>query len=253
MITKAKRLENSTPKFSGNTRNDVDDWLFKVQQGFISANIEEEKKLNAIVNFVSDLPLLILKKHIESQSNWISLENELKSTFRIINRDRKIRSELISLKNREGLSIENYVRLKESTKKGTRMSEFKKFSSVENKNKNEKIISSSVSFNSDDLESDKIYVLNDPSSEKKIPSIIDRNEGISMKIGLDSGATHSVMNQMTAISNKFEILRTYKRIKTATCIISEASGVTKPVEVDIGRNECISSFLIMMIMMFFLE
>ncbi|RMZ96553.1 9-cis-epoxycarotenoid dioxygenase chloroplastic-like [Brachionus plicatilis] len=109
MITKTKRLENSTPIFSGNPRDDVYDWLFMVKQGFISANIEEKMKLNAIVNFVSDLPLLILKKHIESQSNWISFENELKSTFRNINRDQKIRSELISLKNREGLSIENYV------------------------------------------------------------------------------------------------------------------------------------------------
>ncbi|RNA06486.1 hypothetical protein BpHYR1_045257 [Brachionus plicatilis] len=42
MITKTKRLENSTPKFSGNPRDDVDDWLYMVKQGFISANIEEK-------------------------------------------------------------------------------------------------------------------------------------------------------------------------------------------------------------------
>ncbi|RNA35355.1 hypothetical protein BpHYR1_031093 [Brachionus plicatilis] len=311
MITKTKRLENSTPKFSGNPRDVVDDWLFMVKQGFISANIEEKMKLNAFVNFVSDLPLLILKKHIESPSNWISFENELKSTFRNINRDQKIRSELISLKNREGLSIENYVKdekmfrftqgLKEPSKRELVCRNITKLNSAiplaiqlesftnsvakinyfrNNKSKNnqynrynlEKVQNNrqtkyksdysrkckrkghyantcrsdlkNINEKIDDLESDKIYVLNDQSSEKKIPSIIGRIEGISMKIGLDSGATHSVMNHMTAISNKFEILRTYKRIKTATGIISEASGVTKPVEVDIGGNKCILEFIV---------
>ncbi|RNA02190.1 hypothetical protein BpHYR1_052987, partial [Brachionus plicatilis] len=34
------------------------------------------------------------------------------------------------------------------------------------------------------------------------------------------------------------------RIKTAIGIISEASGVTRPVEVDIGGNKCILEFIV---------
>ena len=56
---KPKHLHASTPRYAGNYKDDVEDWLFMIKQGFISAKISDEDRLNAIVNFVSDLPLLI--------------------------------------------------------------------------------------------------------------------------------------------------------------------------------------------------
>ena len=80
---KDQHLHVSTPKFSGNVKEDVEDWLLMVKQGFISKILDEDR-LNAVVNFVSDLPLLILKKHIQFStytSSWYEFEKELKETF----------------------------------------------------------------------------------------------------------------------------------------------------------------------------
>ena len=80
-----------------------------IKQGFYSARITEEDRLNAIVNFVSDLLLLILKKHIESRSNWHEFKSELKEKFKSVDKEHKIRSELSNLKHRDNTSIESYV------------------------------------------------------------------------------------------------------------------------------------------------
>ncbi|CAF1117635.1 unnamed protein product [Brachionus calyciflorus] len=45
--------------------------------------MEECDKLNSVINFVEELPKLILKRHILANSYWKEFENELKNTFRI--------------------------------------------------------------------------------------------------------------------------------------------------------------------------
>ena len=108
---KPKHLHVSTPKFTGNVKEDVEDWLFMVKQGFISSKILDEDRLNAIVNFVSDLPMLILKKHIQFTSSWYEFEKELKETFKSVDKDHKIRGELSNLKHRDNMSIEQRLNM----------------------------------------------------------------------------------------------------------------------------------------------
>ena len=40
---RAKRLDSNTKKFTGSMSEDVDDWLFNIEQGFISSRIKEVK------------------------------------------------------------------------------------------------------------------------------------------------------------------------------------------------------------------
>ena len=67
---------------------------------------------------------------------------------------------------------------------------------------------------------------------------------LTLKIGLDCGATNSIMNHMTAINNKIEILRSNLKIRTANGKVSHISGVTKPLEVNIGGHKCHIEFLV---------
>ncbi|CAF0997084.1 unnamed protein product, partial [Brachionus calyciflorus] len=104
-----RKLDLSTPKFSGNHKEDVEDWLFKVNQGFRFSKIKDKDKLSSVINFVSDLPLLLLRKQIECNGSWLKYKAELGSTFVDVDRIHKIRSELVNLNHKEGMSIEYYI------------------------------------------------------------------------------------------------------------------------------------------------
>ncbi|CAF1137063.1 unnamed protein product, partial [Brachionus calyciflorus] len=106
---KTRRLDPNTKKFSGSSSEDVDDWLFNIEQAFISANIREEDRLNSLVNFVERVPAQILKKHIVNCSTWTLFEKELRNTFTKINREYWVRAQLATLKHREKMAFENFV------------------------------------------------------------------------------------------------------------------------------------------------
>ena len=65
-----------------------------------------------------------------------------------------------------------------------------------------------------------------------------------MKIGIDCGATSSIMDHMTAVRNNIEILKTDCKIRTATGVVTEASGKTKPLEVNIQGHICLIEFIV---------
>ncbi|CAF1094478.1 unnamed protein product [Brachionus calyciflorus] len=92
---------------------------------------------------------------------------------------------------------------------------------------------------------DKIYVVYlDERGPKNICSVKGLVDNKPLKIGLDCGATNSVMNHMTAIRNEIEILRSDLKISTANGRVSHISGITKPLEVNIGGNKCFMQFLV---------
>ncbi|CAF1063190.1 unnamed protein product [Brachionus calyciflorus] len=76
---KSRRLDPNTKKFSGSVSEDIDEWLFNIEQGFISSKIKDEEKLNAVVNFVEKVPAQILRKHILSFSSSKLFEATLKT------------------------------------------------------------------------------------------------------------------------------------------------------------------------------
>ncbi|CAF1148008.1 unnamed protein product, partial [Brachionus calyciflorus] len=92
---------------------------------------------------------------------------------------------------------------------------------------------------------EKIYVVYlDNSGPKNICSIKGLVDNKLMKIGLDCGATNSIMNHMTAMNNNIEILRSELKIRTANGIVSEISGITRPLEVNISGHKCNMQFLV---------
>ena len=338
---KPKHLHVSTPKFSGSNKEDIDDWLFLVKQGFITAKISDEDRLNAVVNFVTDLPLMILRRHIESNSSWFEFEKELKNTFKNIDREHKIRSELSNLKHKE-LNIETFVNkfltltnklgsmveeekmfyfregLKENTKKEIICRRIVKLeeaiplaiqlesaasciSKVNFVKTNYKKQNMKLSYKKDkkqDLQiqnnvpnrylnhrnnkplnitclrckkkghyankcrvilkkinslkivsdsEDKIYMVSSLSKTNNInsiPSTTGYVEGKLMKIGIDCGATHSIMNHMTAVRYNIEIHKCNNKVKTATGSVTHASGITKPIEIKLGNSDCMIEFIV---------
>ncbi|CAF1105585.1 unnamed protein product, partial [Brachionus calyciflorus] len=276
-VEKPMRLDASTPRFSGNPKDVVDDWLFMIKQGFISSRIKEEDKLNSIVNYVSELPLLILRRHIEANSSWLGFELKISKTFKNIDKEHKIRSDLSVLKHKDNMSIESYInRFLTLINKLPLMAEEEKifyFKEGLKDNIKKEIICRGINRETitctrckrkahyakkcrvrldkinqiriteySDNDVDKIYVVK--TDNKGIPSLIGKIQGISLKVGIDCGATHSVMNHMTAIANNFEIFRTNNSIKTATGTVTKASGRTRLLEVDIGGNISMIEFIV---------
>ena len=92
---------------------------------------------------------------------------------------------------------------------------------------------------------EKIYMISSfDDNLNSIPATTGYVGGIKLKLGIDCGATHSVMNHMTAIKNNFDILPCNSRVKTATGAISYASGKTKPIEVVLGDSKCLMEFVV---------
>ncbi|CAF1142183.1 unnamed protein product, partial [Brachionus calyciflorus] len=52
------------------------------------------------------------------------------------------------------------------------------------------------------------------------------------------------MNNMTAIKNNIEILRSDLKIRTANGMVCHISGITKPLEVDLSGHKCFIEFLV---------
>ncbi|CAF0793666.1 unnamed protein product [Brachionus calyciflorus] len=168
---KSKRLDSNTKKFIGSPSEDVDDWLLDIEQGFISSKMKEEDRLNAGENFVEKVPAQILKKHITNLSTLKLFEKELRNTY--------------TNKNKEYWKKGHYAN--------------KCYANLN------KINSLKISKNE---EEEKVYVaLLEERGPKNICSVKILKDKKPLKIGLDCGATNSVMNHMTAIKNDIEILR----------------------------------------------
>ncbi|CAF0793408.1 unnamed protein product [Brachionus calyciflorus] len=96
----------------------------------------------------------------------------------------------------------------------------------------------------EDLEN-KVYVeYLDKVGPKNICSIKGLVDNKTLKLGLDCGTTNSIMNNMTVIKNKIEILRSNLKIRTANGKISHISGIRKPLEVNISGYKCLIEFLV---------
>lgn len=97
--------------------------------------------------------------------------------------------------------------------------------------------------NTVDVVEDKVYVIYlDKAGPKNIRSVKGKIAEKEMKIGIDCGATSSIMNHMTAVKNNIEILKTDCKIRTATSVVTEVSGKTKPLEVNIQGHICLIEF-----------
>ena len=92
---------------------------------------------------------------------------------------------------------------------------------------------------------DKVFMVTlNPPKPKCIPTVKGKINGIELKIGLDCGATTSIMNHMTAVKNNIKIHQSSHKIKTATGMISEASGKTSNLEVEIGGRKHELEFIV---------
>ncbi|CAF1106249.1 unnamed protein product [Brachionus calyciflorus] len=99
--------------------------------------------------------------------------------------------------------------------------------------------------NSVDVVEDKVYVIYlDKAGPKNICSVKGKIADKEMKIGIDGGASSSILDHMTAVMNNIEILKTDCKIRTATGVVTEASGKTKPLEMNIQGHICLIEFIV---------
>ncbi|CAF1111095.1 unnamed protein product, partial [Brachionus calyciflorus] len=306
-----KRLDLNTKKFTGAAKEDVEDWLFTIYQGFIGIRIEE------------------CDKHILANSSWKEFENELKNTFRQKDKEQRARFELVNLKHKEFRIKEFITKFLTLTNAISSITEDEKLSSAIplavqlesrfkteevnfikpsrpkfNKNYGKNVTQYSniktkynpktyvgkeanrqnnryINYNqkySEKLkrsnivcsrckqtghyannckknltkvnsvgvnDQDKVFMISlNPPKPKCIPTVKGKINGIELKIGLDCGATTSTMNHMTAVRNNIKIHKSSHKIKTATGMISEASGKTSNLEVEIGGRKHELEFIV---------
>ncbi|CAF1028963.1 unnamed protein product, partial [Brachionus calyciflorus] len=178
---KSKRLDLYTKKFTGSPSEDVDDWLFNIEEGFISSKMKEEDRLNAVVNFVEKVPAQILGKHITNFSTWKLFDKELRNTYTKINKEYWVRTHLSKHSHRENTPFENYVnRFYMLTNMVPHMSD------------EEKLFFFLNSLKICKNEEEKVYGVHlEERGPKNICSVKGLVDKKPLKIGLDCGATNS--------------------------------------------------------------
>ena len=66
-IFSGKKLSSSTPVYNGKTDEDLEEWMFVIEQSLMTANITDEvEKLAAITTFVRGTPLSLLRNYIRN-------------------------------------------------------------------------------------------------------------------------------------------------------------------------------------------
>ena len=106
--TTPKKLEPNINKFKGNHNEDVEDWLFQINQAFVRAQIPEHQKLSHALLFVENLPFTILREFIQAKRAWVEFEAELRRMYLRTDATDKYRAELANLTHRNGMSIDAY-------------------------------------------------------------------------------------------------------------------------------------------------
>jgi len=107
---KSYKLDNNTPIFGNDGKTDnVDEWLFTVENAFEAINVPNEKKLNVVAPYLRKLPLQALVKYQSSQqdANWEDFAVLLKNTFKPADYMKKLKLKLRDLKQTE--SFESYL------------------------------------------------------------------------------------------------------------------------------------------------
>ncbi|RMZ99726.1 hypothetical protein BpHYR1_052017 [Brachionus plicatilis] len=80
-------------------------------------------------------------------------------------------------------------------------------------------------------------------SEEKIYKVSCLSKNIN-RIPSTTVATHPIKNHMIAAQNNIDILACENKIKTATGIITHASGKTKPIEIKLGNSLFLIEFIV---------
>ena len=101
-------MDPLTPKFTGSSKEDVENWLFKIEQSFNKALIGYTDRLVETIPFVGDYPFDLLRKHIMEHRSWKDYETTLRKTFSKAHKSEKFRTELINLKHKDNATIEVY-------------------------------------------------------------------------------------------------------------------------------------------------
>ncbi|CAF0975673.1 unnamed protein product [Brachionus calyciflorus] len=92
-----KKMDPLTPKFTGTSKEDVENWLFTIEQSFNKALISYTDRLVETIPFVGDYPFDLLRIHIMKNRSWKEYETTLRKTFSKTHKSDKFTTELINL------------------------------------------------------------------------------------------------------------------------------------------------------------
>ena len=103
------KLDANTPTFTGKKTENLREWLFVIEQNMKLSRIHNSDKLAVITNFVKDVPLQLLIKHINTvDCSWHKYKKILMKHFQPLDYDRRLRQQLRELKQTD--SVDNYTR-----------------------------------------------------------------------------------------------------------------------------------------------
>ena len=98
------KIDKNIPKFSGSgaSNENIDDWLFMIDQFKRHNRVEDDKMLAIVTPLLRGQALQMLKRGIlkNQQYDWNEFKEELVETFRTDTRERKIRKQLRELKHK---------------------------------------------------------------------------------------------------------------------------------------------------------
>jgi hypothetical protein len=77
-----KKLETNIQKFKGGPNEDVEDWIFAMEQAFFRAQIGYHDRLSHSILYVENLPFTIIKDYIQKGRTWNEYVAELRKMYR---------------------------------------------------------------------------------------------------------------------------------------------------------------------------
>jgi RNase H-like domain found in reverse transcriptase/Reverse transcriptase (RNA-dependent DNA polymerase)/Integrase zinc binding domain/Ty3 transposon capsid-like protein/gag-polyprotein putative aspartyl protease/Zinc knuckle len=106
--SKTAQLDKNTPKFHGNSNEDVDDWLYKIRRNLTLASIPESKWFDAITNYVQGKAGVYFRRLREGgYITYAVFEKTFRSRFRPLDHISRVRNKLIHLK--QSGSFDDYL------------------------------------------------------------------------------------------------------------------------------------------------
>jgi len=104
------KLDSNTPIFGEKKTDNVDDWIFSVNNSMFAANIPKNLKLSAVTPYLRGLPLLTLKRYQQTNGidgSWEGFCGVLLNQFKPRDWQNKLRLQLRDLKQTD--SFEGYL------------------------------------------------------------------------------------------------------------------------------------------------
>ena len=101
------KLDENTPVFHSRLDEDIEKWIFRMEASLTMAGVPYNLWITACLNYVEGPALEMVIAARNSKKSWFDLKIDLIKTFRLVNKDYDLRSQLLRLKETD--SFDKYL------------------------------------------------------------------------------------------------------------------------------------------------